>query len=402
MPDVGYPGAQNFGSAPADPPWLAGRARAEPPVAAQAPDAQTPARHAPSVTEAAAPLKSPAPSALGKTQAPTEPASPAAARPGTRAPARPSPEPRTPAHQQLSDLDLLQRSKRPPSGGWRRAVHVASGRLINPGESRADAAHRELVARIDQPIRGDYRIAVLSLKGGVGKTTTTIGLGSTFASVRGDRVIAVDANPDLGTLGQRVRSQTTSTARGLLEDPRIRRYSDVRAHTSQARSRLEVIASEKDPAVSEAFSEQNYRSVLRILQSYYNIVLTDCGTGLMHSAMAGVLDTADSLVLVTSPAIDGARSALATLDWLEHHDRGDLVEGCVVVINSAGRGSNAVKMPRLQELFAGRCRVVHTIPFDPHLAEGSEVDLDLLGRGTRRAFLELAAVVAEGFSLPRR
>ncbi len=278
---------------------------------------------------------------------------------------------------------------------------MASGRLINPGESRAEEAHRELIARIDQPIRGDYRIAVLSLKGGVGKTTTTIGLGSTFASVRGDRVIAVDANPDLGTLGQRVRSQTTSTARGLLEDPRIRSYSDVRAHTSQAQSRLEVIASEKDPAVSEAFSGEDYRAVLRILQSYYNLILTDCGTGLMHSAMAGVLDTADALVLVTSPAIDGARSALATLDWLGHHGRRDLVESAVVVINSAGRGASAVKMPRLRQLFAHRCRAVHTIPFDSHLAEGAEVDLELLAKGTRQSLLELAAVVAEGFALPR-
>ncbi|WP_413251326.1 AAA family ATPase [Tomitella gaofuii] len=389
MHDFGNSDAQNAGTAPAGPPWLAGGAQAEPPAAG------------PAVPSAQAPLPAQAPAHV---QAPVAADTPHQAAPPADGGTRPGPpaRPRAAAHRELSDLDLLQRSKRPPSGGWRRAVHVASGRLINPGESRAEAAHRELVARIDQPIRGDYRIAVLSLKGGVGKTTTTIGLGSTFASVRGDRVIAVDANPDLGTLGQRVRSQTSSTARGLLEDPRIRRYSDVRAHTSQARSRLEVIASEKDPAVSEAFSEQNYRSVLRILQSYYNIVLTDCGTGLMHSAMAGVLDTADALVLVTSPAIDGARSALATLDWLEHHDRGDLVEGCVVVINSAGRGTSAVKLPQLQELFAGRCRVVHTIPFDPHLAEGSEVDLDLLGRGTRRAFLELAAVVAEGFSLPRR
>lgn len=36
----------------------------------------------------------------------------------------------------------------------------------------------------------------------------------------------------------------------------------------------------------------------------------------MHSAMAGVLDLAHSLVLISSSAIDGARSAAATLDWL--------------------------------------------------------------------------------------
>ncbi|SLJ66350.1 ESX-1 secretion-associated protein EspI [Mycobacteroides abscessus subsp. abscessus] len=84
---------------------------------------------------------------------------------------------------------------------------------------------------------------MLSLKGGVGKTTTTMGLGSIFASIRGDRVIAVDANPDFGTLSQRVPLQTRSTVRDLLLDPSIERYSDVRRHTSQATSRLEVLAS---------------------------------------------------------------------------------------------------------------------------------------------------------------
>lgn len=48
---------------------------------------------------------------------------------------------------------------------------------------------------MNQPLQGCYKIALLSLKGGVGKTTVTATLGATFASIRGDRVIAVDANP---------------------------------------------------------------------------------------------------------------------------------------------------------------------------------------------------------------
>src|SRR5262249_31291625 len=144
-----------------------------------------------------------------------------------------------------------------------------------------------------QPIRGAFSIAVLSLKGGVGKTTTTVALGATFASIRGDRVVAVDANPDFGTLAQRGPYETRSTVRDLLTDENIFRYSDVRRHTSQSSSRLEILASERDPSVSEAFSEADYRAAHDILQRFYNIILTDCGTGLTHSAMAGILDTAD-------------------------------------------------------------------------------------------------------------
>ncbi|MGH3624911.1 MAG: AAA family ATPase, partial [Sciscionella sp.] len=212
------------------------------------------------------------------------------------------------AVQDLSSAQLLRNSRRAPRSGWRKAVYMASGRTVNLGESSADMYRRELIARVNQPLRGCYKIAMLSLKGGVGKTTTTTTLGSTFASLRGDRVIAVDANPDRGTLSQKIPLETTATVRHLLRDAnRITRYSDVRSYTSQGPSRLEVLASEQDPAVSEAFSESDYRRTIDLLEHFYNIVLTDCGTGLMHSAMKGVLDIADSLVIVSSSSIDGAR-----------------------------------------------------------------------------------------------
>ncbi|WP_438943981.1 MinD/ParA family ATP-binding protein [Nocardia blacklockiae] len=301
----------------------------------------------------------------------------------------------------LDDVPV-RRAKKAPGSGWRRAVHHMSGGAINPGMSAEERRLQELVARIRQPVRGDYRIAVLSLKGGVGKTTTTMGIGSIFASIRGDRVIAVDANPDFGTLSQRVPLQTRSTVRDLLLDQAISSYGDVRRHTSQATSRLEVLASERDPAASESFSEDEYRRVARILQRYYNIILTDCGTGLMHSAMAGVLDLAHSLVLISSSAIDGARSAAATLDWLSLHGHDHLVRNAVVVINLPRPGSPNVGIQQLREYFLSRCRAVHVIPYDPHLSEGAEIDLSRLHKNTKRSLVELAATVADDFATDHR
>ncbi|WP_378243364.1 MinD/ParA family ATP-binding protein [Actinokineospora guangxiensis] len=298
----------------------------------------------------------------------------------------------------LSTSHLVKQAKRAPQSGWRRAVYVASGHLINPGESPADLRRRELIGRVNQPLRGCYKIAMLSLKGGVGKTTTTTTLGSTFSSLRGDRVIAVDANPDRGTLSQKIPLETTATVRHLLRDAeRIRRYSDIRAYTSQGPSRLEVLASEQDPAVSEAFSEEDYRRTVALLEHFYNIVLTDCGTGLMHSAMKGVLDLADSLVIVSSGSVDGARSASATLDWLDAHGYRDLVSRSVAVINSVRPGSGKVDLDKLADHFGARCRAVCRLPFDPHLEEGAEIELDRLLPETRLGLLELAATVADDF-----
>ncbi len=308
-----------------------------------------------------------------------------------------------PTVDQLTAQSLLRQRRPTPQTGWRRAVYNLSARTVNPGQSAEDRRREELIARATVPVQGCYRIAVISLKGGVGKTTTTVTLGATLASLRGDRVIAVDANPDRGTLSGKIPLETVATVRNLLNDvTTIHHYFDVRRYTSQSADRLEVLASESDPAVSTAFSEADYRTVTAVLERFYNIVLTDCGTGLLHSAMRGVLDLADQIVLVSSGSVDGARSASATLDWLEAHGRSELVRNSVAVINSVRPKSGGVDLDRLEEHFAARCRAVTRIPYDPHLEEGAEVDLGELSTASRASLLELAAYVADAFPRPPR
>lgn len=308
-----------------------------------------------------------------------------------------------PSYLDLSTIALLGQPKQAPSEGWRKWLYLASFKQINLGESPKVNYRNGLVAQVHQPLRGCYRIALLSLKGGVGKTTITATLGATLASMRGDRVVAVDANPDRGTLSQKVPLQTPSTVRHLLRDAEgIAAYSDVRAYTSQGPSRLEVLASEQDPAVSEAFSSDDYTRTLEVLERFYSLVLTDCGTGLMHSAMSAVLAKADVLIVISSGSVDGARSASATLDWLDAHGHQDMVRNSIAVINAVRPRSGKVDMKKVMDHFSRRCRAVLQVPFDPHLEEGAEISLERLRPQTREALLELAAVVADGFAGAKR
>src|SRR5262249_37320691 len=100
----------------------------------------------------------------------------------------------------LTTESLLHGKRAAPGSGWRRGVYRATGGLLRFGESAAEMRRRDLINRVRTPVAGGHhRVAVLSLKGGVGKTTTAVGLGATLATLRGDRVIAVDAHPDRGT-----------------------------------------------------------------------------------------------------------------------------------------------------------------------------------------------------------
>ncbi len=305
--------------------------------------------------------------------------------------------------ESLTAASVLRTRRARPQSGWRKHVLTLTGGKVNLGLSPEDRRRADLLARARTPVRGSHRVAVISLKGGVGKTTTTAALGSMFANLRGDRVIAVDANPDRGTLSERITRESGATIRHLLEArERVTRYGDVRAFTSQSPTRLEVLASDSDPGASSALSEQDYIDTLDTLERFYNLVLTDCGTGLLHDAMRGVLGLASSLVVVSSASLDGARSASATLDWLEAHGLDDLARNAVVVISSVRPGGGIVDVLQLEDHFASRCRAVVTIPYDPHLEAGSALDLDELDEETLEAYQELAAVVGEGFALASR
>lgn len=301
--------------------------------------------------------------------------------------------------------------------GYTAAVELSSDRLVR-GKQKAKSSRtpsgasrfklggkKEEIERqrkldlIRTPVLSCYRIAVISLKGGVGKTTTTTALGATLATERQDKILAIDANPDAGTLGRRVRRETGATIRDLVHAiPHLNSYMDIRRFTSQAPSGLEIIANDVDPAVSTTFNDEDYRRAIEVLGKQYPIILTDSGTGLLYSAMRGVLDLADQLIIISTPSVDGASSASTTLDWLSAHGYADLVQRSLTVISGVRETGKMIKVDDIVQHFETRCRGVVVVPFDEHLAAGAEVDLDMMRPKTRDAYFHLSALVAEDFA----
>jgi MinD-like ATPase involved in chromosome partitioning or flagellar assembly len=296
----------------------------------------------------------------------------------------------------LTEDAIVRRPDEVPPRGWRRWVHWWTGGLLNPGPGGDELARRALLHRIRRPLPDIHRIAVTSIKGGVGKTTVAACLGLVMAEHRGDRVVVLDANPDAGTLADRLTGESTVTVRELLRDlDRIRSWADMSRYTSLA-GRLQVLASEQDPASSDAFSREEYEHISALLARFFNLTITDSGTGLVHSAMEGTLKLADSMIIVGAPTVDSASRAAKTLDWLLAHGHSGLATDALVVL-SHDRVSADVDARRIHEHFAARCRAVVDIPHDPHLATGGRIELARLREPTRDAFLELAALVSDRF-----
>lgn len=295
-------------------------------------------------------------------------------------------------------IDPQHMSKPEPEGAWSHFLYTISGHRINIGDGKRAKVRKQLTARIAAPLAGGARfVPVLSRKGGVGKTTVTTLLGMALADAREDRVIAIDANPDRGTLAERIVRGHNRSVRDLVrQHEEIRGYHDVSAIVARDRTRLDVLASDADPRVSEAFSDEDYRNVASVAAHYYSLVLTDTGTGIVHSVMGATLDLADQLVIVSGLSVDEARLASETLTWLETNGCAELAHDAVVVLNQSTPGTPLVRLNELESHFGTRVRRVVRIPYDPHIAAGGVIEYTNLQQATRQAARELSAVLVEG------
>ncbi len=291
----------------------------------------------------------------------------------------------------------------PPEGRWQRFVYDVTGRRVNLGDSDQAIARKELDRRIRRPLTGGARfVPVLTRKGGVGKTTVTALLGMALADARDDRIIAIDANPDRGTLSERIAQHTDFTVRDIVRDvDSITGYNEFSSHVARDETRLDVLASDTDPHLAEAFNEDDYDVVADLAARYYSLVLTDCGTGIVHSVMRATLARADTVVIVSGSSVDEARLASETLTWLEQNGYEHLVLNAIVALNTATQGSHMVRLDEIESHFQSRVREIVRIPYDPQLAAGAAITFRDLRPVTRHAARTLAALVVEGID-PRR
>ncbi|WPU08577.1 MinD/ParA family protein [Pseudarthrobacter oxydans] len=304
----------------------------------------------------------------------------------------------------ISSPGLFVKEQKPrPVGGIRGAIYSMTGGAWNLGPSARQRQEDELGRRIWRQLQGSYNTAILSLKGGIGKTSTTVGVGLTLAEYRGDAPCAIDANPDSGDLVERALGEgiyQQSSPRTITD--LLKNIDSIDSLTALARymhhaGRLHLIAGEQDPEVSDSLTAAEYLRIRKLISSYYSVALTDCGTGVTHNAMSGILQSADNLVIAAGYAVSGAKRARSTLHWLASHGYEELARNAIVVITDKDEVSPRVDKDAIEEHLAGICRELIAVPHDRGVADGDLVTLDVLKPETRRAYKEIAAAIVDGY-----
>jgi MinD-like ATPase involved in chromosome partitioning or flagellar assembly len=352
----------------------------------------------------AAPVIRPARAASLPPAPETAPAVPAQPGRSTRTATRSAALATAPVPDFISSPGLFVREQKPkPVGGFRGALYQMTSGGINLGPSARQREEDELARRISRQLQGSYNTAVLSLKGGIGKTSTTVGVGLTLAEFRGDPPCAIDANPDSGDLVERALGEgiyqqaSPRTITDLLKNVEsVDTLTDLARYMHHA-GRLHLIAGEQDPEVSDSLTAEEYLRIRKLVSGYYSVALTDCGTGVTHNAMSGILQSADNLIIAAGYAVSGAKRARSTLHWLASHGYEELARNAVVVITDKDEVSSRVDKDAIEDHLSGICRQLIAVPHDRGVADGDLVTLDVLRPETRRAYREIAAAIVDGY-----
>jgi MinD-like ATPase involved in chromosome partitioning or flagellar assembly len=273
-----------------------------------------------------------------------------------------------------------------------RMRHWAGEMLVSSGEREEAEIERQLgmVPGVSRP----NTVAVVSPKGGVGKTTSTFLVGNLLASRLKLRVVAVDANPDFGTLADLAPDELRSdrSLADLLADADgLATAAALRPYVSSLPSGVHLLAAPEDPEEMASLTPDDYGRLLAFLGMFYEVVLLDLGTGLTAPISRFALERADQVVVVTTPEWLTARVVLSGLDQVAH-------ERTTVVLNKSQPQAPADQRAIERSFREQRLHRSVVIPYDEQLQtmlDSGTYTLEGLRRNTRVPIRQLALAVSE-------
>jgi len=161
---------------------------------------------------------------------------------------------------------------------------------------------RRLEAATTAPrLRACVTIGIISPKGGVGKTTITALLGSLLSYTRQDRVVAIDAEPDYGSLGSAVTPDHEFFVDDVLDilDEGDLTVAELDASLGRGPDGLMVLPAPNDPARLARLDAHAYSRVITHLKRKAEVILLDCGTEMQEPSTQAAIHSADQLLLVS-------------------------------------------------------------------------------------------------------
>ncbi len=326
-----------------------------------------------------------------------------------------APLPAMPAMPTQIDPDSVATKKAKPVSKqlWRKAIYYGSGTVINPGESKNERVDRDRRGHVQDEFGGQFVFATANPRGGAATSTIMATLGSLFAVERGAEAIAIDANDERGNLARRINPKARSTFAHMLNAvvPAVRSgevnlaqvIGYVRDHTARNKHKLDVLASDSNRHDPVRYSPQTLEQTVNVLRAaQFKLIGIDAPNDHLDPVFTKILDLVQGLVVTSSVSLLSAEEARELYVYLAESGRASLLQRSFLILSDRDPGGAPEKVRKaVFDMFAETYwRNPLVVPFDPHLYEGSVIDLDLLRPETLRVLLQAADKLSEWFRLP--
>ena len=301
-------------------------------------------------------------------------------------------------------------AKTRPTQGWRGGLAKIGIKL---SKSESELKYDRDIHRIRRKLAYPQNVVVVSLKGGVGKSTATIALGSTLSENRHlSDVVAFDSATD-GSLRRRMPEEqnqaVTSDTRHFLRSIEGRRLtgSEIQVQLYSNPAGLQTLAGH-DNIKDYTLDVDEFHRILAALHAEYMVNLIDTGPDRRVPTFWPAIQAAHAIVLVTTPSALSIANTKRFIDLLRESECNHLLARTVLLWNNAAPGKDiainvdATKSYLVRQLSTqndpSQCMV--DIPLDAHLATAGEIYLSSLDKHTRRQFERAAALLMD--KLPDR
>ena len=137
-------------------------------------------------------------------------------------------------------------------------------------------------------------ITVMSCKGGVGKTITTLNLAAMY-SLMNYKVLVIDLDIYGGAVATYVNSDCDKTLYNLVDDLSNNRYQDINNYLFKYNDNISILAAPKDPRQANKIETKYLSIILGTAVSHFDVVLIDTCTALNPLNLL-TLDTSDSIL----------------------------------------------------------------------------------------------------------
>ncbi len=247
-----------------------------------------------------------------------------------------------------------------------RRVHAFEQRRVGPAQAPAPAittllptAPADRAGEVAPAPRATTRgvvTAVISGKGGVGKTVVAVNLAAALAETHPDRVVLVDLSLQFGDVGAALDLPTTHTITDLLAEQGTSDLDMVRQVLATGPG-FRVLLAPTSPELADYVSVAHLTELIATLRTEFDHVVIDTPSYLNELSI-NTVEMADHLVMVTDLSVTGVKNARLIRTVLETLE----VDPAKVMVVSNHRDGVAELDRRGAETFLG-AHISVEIPF---------------------------------------